>query len=528
MRKMLSAARLLRPRRLYMGLCETQHRASYGTETAGAVLINEAAAKSLFQAFHVRNNPYYMGPGRFVLYGEDYSLSRVRVPFWVFSGAFRYQYKLQGDANSDWSAVPVKRIELGEQDEAMQVCATFKYRHDFVNMLKGEHVPHVKDLMSEKRSSLGGLANESLADEVGDGDALGLFEKETVEVTRGLAWDFVVRNVERKMQRQISGQHGGDTDVRMRISGTPHGSQMVYLPAYVIHYTFGEKVDVHNERSKDRFYAMVSAIGGRVASEVHVSTRKAAVMGGGLAMSSMGLASIFGYDSALGWSGFDYGFIGAGSAALGALLAQVLRPGAQNSPGPFESCKPASDEWDALLDLYNSEWARWSSGSVGFEVVPEKRRRWAESILCGHRSRQKRLYAALEERAESEIRDREREQRWERRSRRWGPVESRVGLGATTKRDHDYLGYYAALGFVSTEDLAQISRHDIKKAFLRKVRTLHPDSDRRQKAAEVTDGSERSQRASESWLLVVEAYDVLRDPGRRKKYDNGEATRGSV
>jgi len=98
-----------------------QRRALHGTETAGLVLVDQAAAKNLFLAFHVRNNPYYMGPGRFVLSGEEYAWERVCVPFWVFRGAFRYQYKLEGDGNSDWSSIPEKRIELDEQDEAMQV-----------------------------------------------------------------------------------------------------------------------------------------------------------------------------------------------------------------------------------------------------------------------------------------------------------------------------------------------------------------------------------------------------------------------
>ena len=493
-----------------MGLRNTQQRASYGTKIAGLALVDEATAKSLFQAFHVRNNPYYMGPGRFVLSGEEHAWNRVRVPFWVFKGSFRYQYKLEGDTNSEWSSIPEKRIELTEQDEAMQVCATFKYRHDFVDVLKGEYVLHLKDPTVGK---LGSFPGGSRADELNGDGALDVFESDTVEVTRCLAWDFVVRNVERKMARQISRQHGRDNDVRVRVSGTPRGSQLIYLPAHVIHYTFGEKVDIHNERSKDRFYALVSAFGGRVASEVHVSTRKAAAMGGGLAMGSMGLASMSGYESALGWSGFDYGFIGAGSAALGALLSQVLRPGAQNSLRPQSSSSLSSDEWDALLGLYKSEWARWSAGSVGFEVDPEKRRRWAESILWGHRSRMKRLHAALEERAASEKREREREQRRERRSRRWGPVQNRSSI----TRDQDYLGYYGALGFESMQDFSQISRQDIKKAFVHKVRTLHPDR------RHGVDG--RHKRATKSWLMVVEAYDILRNPEKRKKYDNGEATR---
>ncbi len=489
-----------------------QRRALHGTETAGLVLVDQAAAKNLFLAFHVRYNPYYMGPGRFVLSGEEYAWERVCVPFWVFRGAFRYQYKLEGDVNSDWSSIPEKRIELDEQDEAMQVCATFKYRHDFVDVLKGEHVwdPHRKDPPREVGS---GLLGGSRANETDGGDSLDLFEMDNAEVTRGLAWDFVLRNVEQKLQRQIS-QLGKDAEVRVRVSGTPHGSKLVYIPAHVIRYTFGEKVDIHNERSKDRFYALVSARGGRVASEGHVSTRKAAAMGGGLAMGSMALASIAGYESALGWSGFDYGFIGAGSAALWALMAQVLRPSSNNITRPEDSSNHWTDDWDALFRLYKSEWARWSAGSVGFEVDPEKRRRWAESIIRGHRNRMMRLHATLEERAALERIELEREQRRERRSRRWGPDQNRSSI----MRDQDYLGYYAALGFESMEDYAQISRHDIKKAFIHKVRTLHPDR---------RNGVDGHERASESWLMVVEAYDVLRDPEKRKKYDNGEATRAS-
>ena len=380
-------------------------------------------------------------------------------------------------------------MQLDEKEQVMQACATFKYRYDFVDSLKGEHVLGMK------------LGEDDTYD-----DKLKLFDQEKPEMSRGLAWDFVLRNVERELRDRLQKQYQS-TDIRIRVIGVPQASRQVFLPVHIIHYSFGEKVDVHNERSKDQFYALVGGFGGRVASETHVSVRKAAAVGGGLAIGYMALASVIGYKSALGWSGFDYGFIGAGSAALGALLAQVLRPGKQAEVGPSKASEKISNDWDALDDLYRREWSRWSLGSIGFDVEQDKRRRWAESIWSGHRNRMKRFQKVLEDRAASQRSEREREKRRERMERRWGPVEHRIGSG---KRHRDYLGYYAALGLTGDVD---VPKHEIKKAFLRKVRILHPDS------------HQGEQQASQEWLKVVEAYDVLRDEEKRKKYDSGEATR---
>ena len=485
---------------------------------ADADAISAEEAEARFMAFHARNenNPYFLGPGRFVLAGEDRRWSLVRIPFFVFTGGtFGYRYRDRQKSGSRWSEE--QRVTFDGRDAAMQTCGTFQYRHDFVEMLKGDRV-------------LAALDGNEDGDRDEDGGSAG-----DVEVTRGVAWDFAVRNVERALRDRLRERHGDGVRVRVT-TGTPHGSKRVLVPAHVVEYTYAEKVDVHNERSKDRFYAIVSADGREVASERHVSVRRAAVVGGSAAVVAMGLASFVGYESVLGWSAFDYGFIGAGSAAAAALSAQVVRSpqrrrraideatndddGDDDENNDFADAGGDNDESAALERQYKSEWARWEDGSVGFDVEPEKRKRWAESIWSEHRRRKKALRRVLEERAEAKLREAENERR---RARLGDSGSPRSRLGAVA-RDRDWLGHYAALELDVRDELP--TRAEIKRAFLRRVRTLHPDRHHvRRRRAGATKGqaeAEAEEKTDPRWLAALEAYEFLKDDERRARYDRGE------
>lgn len=70
-------------------------------------------------------------------------------------------------------------------------------------------------------------------------------------------------------------------------------------------------------------------------------------------------------------------------------------------------------------------------------------------------------------------------------------------------QDHE-LSYYQLLGV--SEDASQ---KDIRKAFLRKSKVLHPDK----------DGGQQYN-STKQFDYLIRAYEVLSDPKRRKKYDN--------
>lgn len=50
-------------------------------------------------------------------------------------------------------------------------------------------------------------------------------------------------------------------DVRLRISTLRRRARVVYLPAYVVDYTFGSRFNQHGERTPERFQAVISGMG---------------------------------------------------------------------------------------------------------------------------------------------------------------------------------------------------------------------------------------------------------------------------
>src|SRR4051794_33142050 len=77
-------------------------------------------------------------------------------------------------------------------------------------------------------------------------------------------------------------------------------------------------------------------------------------------------------------------------------------------------------------------------------------------------------------------------------------------------RDYVEKDYYAALGVPKDASAA-----DIKKAYRKLARDLHPDKNPDDKAAE------------ERFKEVSEAYDVLSDDTKRKEYDEARSLFGS-
>jgi curved DNA-binding protein CbpA len=76
----------------------------------------------------------------------------------------------------------------------------------------------------------------------------------------------------------------------------------------------------------------------------------------------------------------------------------------------------------------------------------------------------------------------------------------------------DYLGYYRALGLEQGVGVT-LQLEDIKKAFRNAALRWHPD----RHADEAS-----KQKARDQFHLVRIAYDTLRDPERRRRYDMGD------
>lgn len=101
-----------------------------------------------------------------------------------------------------------------------------------------------------------------------------------------------------------------------------------------------------------------------------------------------------------------------------------------------------------------------------------------------------------------------------RRQARWGdsdPIGSRVGFGGRK----DYLGYYHALG-IDPKAARHATHEDIKRAFRVAAQRWHPDKhpDKHGEAAK--------ERALAKFQEIQLAYETLKDPEKKKKYDLGE------
>ena len=50
-------------------------------------------------------------------------------------------------------------------------------------------------------------------------------------------------------------------DVRLRVTTLQRRARVVYLPAFVVDYTFGSRFNPHGERTPERFQAVISGMG---------------------------------------------------------------------------------------------------------------------------------------------------------------------------------------------------------------------------------------------------------------------------
>eukprot|EP00889_Picochlorum_renovo_P003502 jgi/Picre1/30532/NNA_005895.t1 len=434
------------------------------------IISDEARARDNFVAFHSQK---WLSPGKFVL-SEEHAWEKVFVPFWLFRGTFRYDYSyrvgLKDDSGKivEWKSMPWSegaRFVANENEDAMQICGTFQYRFDFIDTLK-----------PGKRS---------------------------------LAWNFAWRNVYAKEERALRAlleQKYKNTSidcVKLRLTG----------------------INVHGERIPSKFYAMVSAVSGRVASNEHISVKKSAVLGGIGATLAMGVStamrSMLGYNAAA-WSFFDYVFTSSGVAATCALLAQVL-PETIRQNKEYELFSQFDDGFnigsneehlqvlkDREIERMLKEWTRWEQGTKD-PCDPEKRKLWAENLWNAHRSRLEKMRILDREREEAQKRRRADSEREMRREARWGPRKRSIDTeGMSHKRNLDYLGFYQVLGLDPSNFVTQ---HEIKQKFYKKVLRYHPDKH---------SCSESKAEAKKVFQRLIRAYEVLKHPATRKKYDAGE------
>ena len=95
--------------------------------------------------------------------------------------------------------------------------------------------------------------------------------------------------------------------------------------------------------------------------------------------------------------------------------------------------------------------------------------------------------------------------------------------GPRHRRRRDFLGYYKALGICDNMDRdsedgkvipQETTTEDIKAAFKRVALKFHPDKQLGKEDAEKDE-------AQKQFVKAQAAYDVLKDPHKRREYDRG-------
>lgn len=297
---------------------------------------------------------------------------------------------------------------------------------------------------------------------------------------------------------------------------------------------------MHGERVPARFEALISGtVEGGVAGTRHYSAQKA---GGGLVLAAMGVtaaaAPLVGIDP---WAllSVESAFALIAASSLAGVSARMLpiwmhqaaeEQRLQASDAEFERVvsmgmgprDAGSDEQEFLRSA--AEWRRWEAAG-GEAWLEHKRHRWAEELFDSQQRRRIER-ERLRERLETErSRHEEEEQREERRRQRWGRShhqhhwqhrqESAFAGGRSGGGRRDYLHYYAMLGLEAAHAKGHVTEADIKHAFRRAALRWHPDKQEKADAA-----GQRT--AREKFQQICTAYDVLRDPDKRKAYDRGE------
>jgi len=354
-------------------------------------------------------------------------------------------------------------------------------------------------------------------------------------------------------------------NVRVRLRPARRRARVVYLPAFRINYTYGERRLPTGERRPSEFEALVSGLddGAPIAAERHVSPVKAqaaaaaaaAALGGGAALAA---ASAWPPDlvPVAFWAFLSAAAAGAAARASTHLLREADEAARlEAEEAAFERFSAASGlgptgaDPDADAELEASEWRRWEEADRWCWEAG-RRGAWAEALAT---DTAKRRVAARRARADAAAvasriaADAEADRRRAERHGGGGGASGRTHhhhhhhhhahahappfLGAAGgSRPVDHLGLYRALGLhpprlapsdggggaaaaaSSTPPPPPPTPEEIRAAFRRAALRWHPD---RQPPGDAV----ARRRASGRFAAVRVAYETLRDPRRRAEYD---------
>ena len=200
----------------------------------------------------------------------------------------------------------------------------------------------------------------------------------------------------------------------------------------------------------------------------------------------------------------------AAGAAARAAAARAAAGGAPLETGAWREWRRAAGAGRAAV-----------AGRAGGRLLPAKGRELLAAAKLGVPGAQERVDTLLREAEAERERNRahtrgraywrERPPGWDARAG-WGARGGGGGVGAP-RRARDPQGHYAALGLGGLADRATLA--DIKAAFRGKAKRLHPDA-----AGPIGGPPGERPQSAESFRRAVAAYQLLRDPEERRRYDS--------
>jgi len=508
-------------------------------------------AKEAFRHWHSQR---WLAPTK-LLEVPGSSIRPVLLPFWLFEVSVHVQHsarlgflpegKPDGPIHWSESGTYSRHREYPWNLASMQIYASYKWRRDFVDGIKS-----AGSLTRTRPLKLGEAATLSASAGKGQDSVVDL---DPPTMRQSVAWELALRTIRMKevaaAEETLKATSNADLvqDIKISVRANRRRARILYLPAYIVDYTYGEYLTSAGERKPHKYMAVVSGFGEcQVMGERHFNSRKAqaltgAVVGGStlavgalstLAFEGASLAALLSIENAF-WL-----FMACTSAGLAAKLAPYVMQ------RRLDEARMAADEADldklhkaglgpldvgdeeSLWTGSNREWRRWEESDL-WRWDERKRRRWATNISRDSHSRALQHRRAIERQTRQQDQLQAETDREARRRERFGDTSShfqRMGGEAPTYGGHraarwDAQGFYKLLGLPTergSDSGALVSDRDVKRAFRRAAMRWHPDR---------RDSLPPSDRplAHERFTALSKAYEVLRDPDLRRQYDSGQS-----
>lgn len=490
----------------------------------------ELNSKEAEQAFLQWQKTHVLAPWYGILKPGTYHVEQISLPFWIYSTRMTIDSSgYVGTPTAPHGAVHWRHVSIVHSPSRPEIhannthiYASYEYRRDYVEK--------ISRILPEVILKKGGLAEEQ-----------GTADQVEPDMPRSVAWELVKLKLRDdlydKVSEDLKKEIVGSTkvkDIHMAFTFKDRSVRLVYVPAFIIQYTYGETFNVHGERKHEEFQAIVSGVLSHdkkpiVAGERHYSAGLASLLTGGLCASVV--AAWVHHPSSYLFT-VEGLFLTLVSALMGGLAVRIFpiikeqmheEQRMRKEDAEFERVvsmglspiDAGSDDQETLRTI--AEWRRWMSYSPKTWIWGS-RRAWAEKLYSSQVKRRSER-KVLRARAEAEALKREEETvREARRYARWGRSSHHhhiLHASSSGRRPTipDPLGYYKALE-LDVSHGQDPSEADIKRAFRAAAHRHHPDKHHH--------GHTNSHEARESFQKIVRAYNVLKNPDSRKKYKRGE------